>query len=248
MKKVLFSILTVSILLASLPATVLAAGPSQQPITPHELKSVTFVHYAKPADHPVKPPKEEPQPEGSYKLLGIYLPDTFAYYINEAGAPEGAAEQIQSSFEAWDDAVAAELFSDSAGSTSVAGFGQDGQNTVSWVKIAPPKAIAITRLWYIDDGDPATLDPIIEFDIAFNAFLDWGIDPDGEGSAYFLDGAFDVRNIATHEVGHVVGLADLYEDKNSELTMYGYGSTGETLKISLAGGDIEGAQSIYDIP
>ena len=248
MKKVLASILIISILLLSFPATVLAAEPSNKPITPPELKSVTFIHYEKP-DKPGKPDKPAPEPEGSYKLLGLYLPDTSTYYVNGAGAPEGAVGEIQSSFNEWDDVVTnTELFSDFAESTTASGLRQDGQNTISWVRIAPPKAIAVTRLWYLDDGNPATLDSIVEFDIDFNAFLQWGIDPDGEESTYFLDSAFDVRNIATHEVGHVVGLADLYEDKNSELTMYGYGSIGETIKISLAGGDIEGAQYIYNTP
>lgn len=36
----------------------------------------------------------------------------------------------------------------------------------------------------------------------------------------------DVQNVGTHEVGHVVGSADLYRTNYSELTMYGY--AGET--------------------
>jgi hypothetical protein len=33
-------------------------------------------------------------------------------------------------------------------------------------------------------------------------------------------------NIATHELGHGVGLADLYDDQWSEQTMYGYATYG----------------------
>ena len=58
-------------------------------------------------------------------------------------------------------------------------------------------------------------------------------------------GAYDVRNIATHEVGHVCGLADLYTARSSEQTMYGYGGIGEVKKDSLASGDIAGLQKLY---
>jgi len=241
MKKVLISILVVLILLLSFPATVLAAESSKKPLTPPELKSVTFIHYAKPdkpgkPDEPDEPPLSEPD-NSAYELLGIYLPDTVTYHVNLDGAPEEVLDEIQLSFETWDEETGKELFIfDSL--TNRSGLNLDGQNTLSWRRIAPRNIIAVTRLWY----DAA--DQIVEFDIAFNAFLKWGIDPDDEGPIS-LSKMYDVQNIATHEVGHVVGLADLYEDQYRELTMYGYGRTGETIKISLEEGDIAGAQYIY---
>jgi hypothetical protein len=248
MVKKFFAVLTTIVIILSVAAPAAAAETSKKPITPPELKNLTFIHYAKP-DKPGKPPKEtpEPEPEGSYKLTGLYLPGTATYYINSQNAPAEAENEIFNAFEAWDAKVTStELFNNSYEPTNAAGLNRDGQNTVSWVKVAPPKIIAVTSMWYEDDGDPATLNKIVEFDIAFNTFLEWGIDTDGEGSDDFLYGAYDVRNIGTHEVGHVVGLADLYDDNNSELTMYGYGRTGETIKISLADGDIEGANLIYN--
>ena len=41
--------------------------------------------------------------------------------------------------------------------------------------------------------------------------LKWGIDPDDE-ECDILERAYNVGNIATHEVGHVVGLDDLYAE------------------------------------
>ena len=67
--------------------------------------------------------------------------------------------------------------------------------------------------------------------------------PDDEGPTKIKN--FDVQDIATHEAGHVVGLDDLYADKYSELTMYGYSSKGETKKISLAVGDVNGTVALY---
>ncbi|MFC2068541.1 matrixin family metalloprotease [Chloroflexota bacterium] len=248
MKKVIITLLIIAILVLTLPTAILAAEPLKKPITPPQLKEITFVHYAKP-DKPPKPDKpgkpDEPEPpapdNSAYELLGISLPDTATFYVNSSGAPVESVNEIIQSFETWDIETGAELFS-YAGQTSIYGLNDDGQNTVSWVRVAPRSTIALTRLWY----NPAT-NEIVEFDIVFNAFLKWDVDPDDEGPIK-LSKAFDVENIATHEVGHVVGLGDLYEEQYRELTMYGYGQTVETMKISLEEGDVEGAQYLYGEP
>ena len=69
--------------------------------------------------------------------------------------------------------------------------------------------------------------------------FDWGIvtDPD--------DPFMDVQNIATHELGHAVGLGDLYESPCTEVTMYGYSADGETEKQTLEPDDITGLQELY---
>ena len=56
-----------------------------------------------------------------------------------------------------------------------------------------------------------------------------------------LSGRYDVQNIGTHEAGHTFGLGDMYEPADSEQTMYGYASTGETKKRTLEWGDRAGA-------
>lgn len=55
----------------------------------------------------------------------------------------------------------------------------------------------------------------------------------------------DLQNIATHELGHGFGLADLYESNASEETMYGYSTEGEIKKRSLYSGDIAGIHDLY---
>jgi len=55
----------------------------------------------------------------------------------------------------------------------------------------------------------------------------------------------DFENIATHELGHSVGLDDLYDERSSEQTMYGYASYGETKKRTLEDGDINGVYQLY---
>ena len=53
---------------------------------------------------------------------------------------------------------------------------------------------------------------------------------------------FDIRNVATHEIGHAIGLGHVSDTK---LTMYGYSVQGETLKRSLGIGDQKGIDAIY---
>lgn len=53
------------------------------------------------------------------------------------------------------------------------------------------------------------------------------------------------ESIATHELGHSVGLDDLYDGSCSEQTMYGYATEGETKKRTLEAGDIAGVQELY---
>ncbi len=49
----------------------------------------------------------------------------------------------------------------------------------------------------------------------------------------------------THEAGHWLMLSDLYNGRDSLLTMYGYGDYGELYKDTLAYGDELGVEKIY---
>jgi len=243
----IFFLVAVLILLTAAP--VLAA----KPVTPRVLEAV-FIHYEHPGKGKPPRPPEEPKVYDFYLLLGPkwdlskYLTGV-PYVINPTGAPSGADLEIKAAFEAWDDATSAELFDDNPTINTNSWWGrEDGKNNVSWQVISGGGIIAGTWIWYQDNDMNGTMsagDEILETDIVFNASQRWGIDLDGEGKTYKLKNMYDVRNIATHEAGHVVGLDDLYEEKYSEITMYGYSSKGETKKISLELGDINGTIELY---
>ncbi|MBU2577818.1 matrixin family metalloprotease, partial [Patescibacteria group bacterium] len=93
--------------------------------------------------------------------------------------------------------------------------------------------IAVTTIWY----NPATK-AIVEFDIMFDTDWTWG-------DATIDTAKMDLQNIATHEFGHGVGLADVYDSACSAVTMYGYSDYGETQKKTLETPDITGLQKLY---
>lgn len=108
------------------------------------------------------------------------------------------------------------------------------------VKVAPGifyLGTAMAVVWGIFSGPPSFRE-LVEWDQIYDDVdFDWS--SDGEANK------MDFENIATHELGHSVGLADLYEGACSEETMYGYASYGEIKKRSLEAGDIIGVKKLY---
>jgi hypothetical protein len=97
--------------------------------------------------------------------------------------------------------------------------------------------IAVTIAWgYF--SVPPSLREITEFDVLFNQYYSWGnADTNSE--------LMDWQNIATHEIGHGVGLADQYDASCGEVTMFGYSTEGEIIKRDLAPQDITGLRQLY---
>ena len=108
----------------------------------------------------------------------------------------------------------------------------DYKNEVYFGDVSQSNAIAITIIWGIFRGPPSQRE-LVEWDQVYDD-VDFGWSATGEA------GKMDFENIATHELGHSVGLDDLYENRCSEQTMYGYADYGETKKRTLEDGDING--------
>lgn len=113
----------------------------------------------------------------------------------------------------------------------------DNKNEVYFGDISQSNAIAITIIWGIFGGPPSQRE-LVEWDQVYDD-VDFGWSATGEA------GKMDFENIATHELGHSVGLDDLYKDRCSEQTMYGYADYGETKKRTLEDGDINGVYQLY---
>jgi predicted Zn-dependent protease len=145
---------------------------------------------------------------------------------------------IQSAAETWDNATSVELFSNTyiVDDTAVSGVlskVSDSRNTITWGNYPQSGVIAVTRYW-ID----TTTNSIAEFDIMFDTDYAWG---DAASNSSLMD----VQNIATHELGHGIGLSDVYKMPCSAVTMYGYSDNGDISKRDLAEPDIIGLQALY---
>jgi len=113
----------------------------------------------------------------------------------------------------------------------------DNKNEVYFADVDYENAIAVAIVWGYFSGPPP-FRQLVEWDMVFD-------DVDFDWSASGEAGKMDFENIATHELGHAVGLGDLYDTKCAEQTMYGYADYGETKKQTLEDGDIAGINQLY---
>lgn len=103
---------------------------------------------------------------------------------------------------------------------------QDGSNTQAWTTGfgANSNIIAETVTWStrakIATADNGKLyGKAVESDCWYNSNLNWRIAA-GPDDGITTEG-YDLRTIALHELGHTIGLSDLYNGANLEKTMYG---------------------------
>ncbi|MDI6738399.1 MAG: matrixin family metalloprotease [Nanoarchaeota archaeon] len=207
---------------------------SETPTGEWELERVDFIHYAKPSSA-AKPLRTDT----CYKLMGVTWPSLPVSYAINPSNPDGLTEEfVTSAFalsaETWDAATSAELFNDAYTVDYTAAYGvQDYQNSVEFGSYGNANVIAVTSVWYTRVGRK-----IVEFDMLFNTGFAWG-------DASVNPALMDFQNIATHELGHTVGLADLYTSSCTAVTMYGYSTEGETSKRTLERSDVLGLQKMY---
>ena len=143
----------------------------------------------------------------------------------------------------WDSHTGASLFGTVSVSTLTL-FAEtdrpDGENELLFADLGDSGIIAQTTTWFSRIGKR-----IVDFDIVFNIRFSWGNCGETSETALGSTTLMDTRNIATHEIGHGLNLADLYATQWSEQTMYGYANYGETKKRTLDSGDIAGIQALY---
>lgn len=113
----------------------------------------------------------------------------------------------------------------------------DNANEIYFADITESNAIAITIVWGVFGGPPQSR-YLAEWDQVYDD-IDYLWSGSGEAEK------MDFENIATHELGHSVGLNDQYNSTCLNVTMYGYAGNGETNKRTLEPPDILGVRTLY---
>jgi len=219
--KALKAFVLLSVVLFSIFAAALAASARVNSVEEKEI----VVYAISPTDDSGTNP--------DYALLGFHWYSAINYYINPKNtyrfSTTAVVNTITASANAWDSQTSYQVFNYRGTTTRTAGR-RDGYNVVSWSLYYSRNVIAVTSIWYSGSR-------IVETDCRMNTAFKWSL----KGEA----GKMDAQNIMTHEFGHWCGLADLYNDVDYWLTMYGYAGYGETYKTSLGLGDINGLKAVY---
>jgi len=159
----------------------------------------------------------------------------------EAYVTDVESAATETSLETWDSQVGFDLFGTRDLSSGVDGAdtsSPDGKNELYYGAIEDPGVIGVTIVWGYFSG-PIFTRELIEWDMILdNVDFSWG-------DAAVDSSVMDYQNILTHELGHSAGMADIYDASCSEVTMYGYGTEGETKKRDLAPQDITGIKELY---
>lgn len=182
----------------------------------------------------------------AYILLGIKWPTAMlplTLYVNDV--PTGSLlSSVSAGAAEWDANTAANLFTQPIATSDLVAETDrpDIKNEVMFGGRInnDPNIIGVTYTWY------NVRKQIVDFDMVLNNVdYSWG---DFSGVADVMD----VQNIVTHELGHGLGLADLYEtNRNYDSTtwplqtMWGYSWEGDVIKRTLDSGDKAGIQKLY---
>jgi len=220
---------------------VAAANPNQAANKAKEpLEKITFIHYK---DGTVKGVGRGATVPKCYKLLGVKWKSLQVSYVVNPSEYDISfvTSAISTSAKEWDSHTSADLFDDYKVDYSATWDDTadkvDYENEYVFGPYSDSNVIAVTVVWYT-----RFTKQIVDYDVLFNTYYTW---KDCSVAGTDCSAAMDLQNIATHETGHGVGLADIYSSACSEVTMYGYSDYGETQKRTLEKPDITGIQKLY---
>lgn len=214
------------------------------------VRGFAFIHYKKDFARPEKPNAPKPpradscytflSPGAKWKVAEPYVFDAAANNIDTLPLAPELLIDFESAIAAWEIAAGKDILGGGAlGEVFPNDVGTLNElNEVMFGEIAEPGVLAMTIVWGDWSGPPSRRQ-LVEWDMVFGTGWAWGdelINPD--------DTLTDFLNIATHEIGHAVGM-DHPSDSCTEETMYAYADYSETKKRDLNGGDIAGIRQLY---
>jgi hypothetical protein len=122
------------------------------------------------------------------------------WYATNRGAENISASAFQTAvsraFDTWRNVPSASIDFSFAGVTSALPFDDDGLSVLGFEDEPDLERVLGATSFVIDD----VTGELIESDIFFNSTFSWSTSDSGES------GRFDLQSIATHEIGHLVGL------------------------------------------
>ena len=229
---------------APLGSEVVRAEPVKQKPVGHGRKLTVFVDYVKtdrrgkPAPAPscaVDSDQPQPVPHFAQSPKG-----PVGFEINNVTLPTPEAYKgLEDGFTAWESQIPGSYFMLTANPLAPRGPAFDERNAVGWARLKSGAGIALAATWSWENEDGR----LIESDIFFSTRHAWG---------YFTDcavggGRYEVGNIATHEIGHALGL-DHLSDQGKNATLYPSAPLNEVLKRTPTTGDQAGLQRALSGP
>lgn len=194
----------------------------------------------------------------SYKLAGWRWTDSpnIQLYVKtdtnlarEGLSSTQAKTAISGAAETWDAAVSKQyLFNDNVITSSKLNTDRyDGKNVHAWKPISS-SALAYARTYYytnqfVTGADGKSYYRAIESDVCYNTGFKWSTSGT-PGTVYTSGSPIDVQTVALHELGHTLGLGDIYGTDlawDTSQIMNSYNDVQRTL----GAGDITGIQKLY---